>query len=550
VSEIQVKVAFNSDKTGSTKGLLTVMHGDEVLHSDRMDVAKDRQRTAFLNKLKKRCPGVSTEEVQRFMLDEVYRAHQAESQCHSEPPVELDIRRIVRPHLFHVPEVSGLLVPVAQTRGRDGIEGKWLLYVQWADGKREYCDLGDCLDLRDGERIWFNPIPSAPLPSTPSRWSRAGRAKWLDGHTPKLDALFKRMFNQFLYYLEFPTEDTVGVVSTLALWTMLTYGYAAWPAVPYLSFGGPLGSGKSRGFDVLGQLVFNPLLSSNVTAACLFRTLHVQGGTLLLDEAERLRDRAPDINDLLSILLAGYRRGAQANRLERAGDDFKPVSFDVYGPKALAGISGLPSALASRCIRIMMFRAGRNSPVSKRRFDLTAAVWADLRDDLHCMALAHGTTLLRAVDWQPDCAELHGRALELWQPILAMAKLVEEAGMEGLVESVEQYALRSIESAYEDIVPETDEILLRLLRQMLEDKAWGVTAGEVLRAAKEEEMSLFVRYTARGVSAVFGRYGIKAGRTGGKRLIRVAEDQWKRIEESYQIDFGGAESEERTGDSK
>lgn len=368
MSDVQVEITFTTDKVGSTKGVLTAKQGENVLHHDRMDIAKDRQRTAFLNKLQKRCPSVNSDEVGQLMLNEAYRATQV-SRPPSGPPAELDVSRIVRPHLFHVPEVSGLLVPVAQARGDGRPEGRWLLCVQWTDGRRECLDLPDYLEPTDGPRLWFSQKPSSPLPTAIARWSRPGRAKWLGGYAPKLDTLFKRMFEQFLNFLEFPADDMVGIVSTLSLWTMLTYSYPVWPAVPYLSIGGPLGSGKSRVFDVLVQLVFNPLPSSNLTAACLFRTLHAQAGTLLLDEAERLRDKTPDVSELLSILLAGYKRGGQATRLERVGDDFKTMSFDVYGPKAIAGISNLPSALASRCIPILMFRAPQGSLVPKRRID-------------------------------------------------------------------------------------------------------------------------------------------------------------------------------------
>jgi len=545
-----VEIAFAPDKPGSTKGLLTAMRGDEVLHSDRMDIAKDRQRTAFLNKLRKRFPSVNIEEIQQLLLHEAHRAAQTQNQSHCEPPVELDISRIVRPHLFHLPEVSGLLVPVVQMQGNSRIEGRWLLCVQWAGGKRECIDLGDYLDPSDGERIWFSQKPPAPLMTTISRWSQQGRAKWLDGHRPDLKELFRRIFDQFLNFLEFPKDDMVGVISTLSLWTMLTYTYSVWPAVPYLSIGGPLGSGKSRVFDVLVQLVFNPLPSSNLTAACLFRTLHAQAGTLLLDEAERLRDRTPDVGELLSILLAGYKQGGQATRMERVGDSFKAMSFDVFGPKAIAGVSNLPSVLASRCIPIMMFRATRNSAVPKRRINPTGPIWVELRDDLHCMALAHGGSVLGIGGWQPDCADLNGRNLELWQPILGLAKLVEDAGMEGLVETVEKHALKSIQSAHEDIVPEVDEILLRLLRQMLEDKSWGVTPSELLQAAVAEEPSLFTRYTARGISAIVGRYGIKAERSGGRRLLRATEERWKAIEQSYGIDLESSGPDEGTVGNK
>lgn len=538
MSEVQLEIIFRADKAGSTKGVLTAKHGDEVLHADRMDIAKDRQRSAFVSKLKERCPSVNTEEVQQLMLDEVHRAAQASSPPQFGPPAELDVSRIVRPHLFHVPEASGLLIPVVQARGNERPEGKWLLCVQWADGRRECVDLGDYLDLGGDERIWFNPVPPAPLPSTISRWSSGSRGKWLkEGYTPNLGKLFVRVADRFCNFLEFPPGDVLGTVYTLSLWTMLTYVYPVWSAVPYLSVGGPLGSGKSRLFQVLGLLVHSPIHSSNITAPSLFRTLHCQGGTVLLDEAERLSDRTPDAAEIRSILLAGYQRGGQATRLERIDDNFRSVSFDVYGPKASAAISSMPAALASRCIRVMMFRAGKSSPVPKRRIDPATSEWTGLRDDLHCMALSHGASFVAMAGWQPTCAGLNGRDLELWLPILAMAKLIENAGMEGLVEAVEQHALKSVESSQEDIVPEMDEVLLRTLKQMLEDKPYGVTAGDVLEAASMDEHSLFSHYTPRGVAAVFKRYGIQSRPSGGKRYLKSDEKQWQAIEASYNIDF-------------
>ncbi len=66
----------------------------------------------------------------------------------------------------------------------------------------------------------------------------------------------------------------------------------------------------------------------------------------------------------------------------------------MYGPKALACIAGLPPALASRCIPVMMFRAGPDFPKPKRRIDADPQVWQGLRDDLHALALEHGATWL------------------------------------------------------------------------------------------------------------------------------------------------------------
>ena len=49
-------------------------------------------------------------------------------------------------------------------------------------------------------------------------------------------------------------------MATLALWSVLTYCYQAWDAVPYLNIGGPIRSGKTRLFEILSRLAFRPLV--------------------------------------------------------------------------------------------------------------------------------------------------------------------------------------------------------------------------------------------------------------------------------------------------
>src|SRR4051812_49612286 len=114
---------------------------------------------------------------------------------------------------------------------------------------------------------------------------------------------------------------------------MLTYVYVAWDAVPYLYIGGPAGSGKTRVFELLSRLCFRPLSSSNLSAPALFRTLHDRGGTLLLDEAERLTDGGDDVAEPRSILLAGYKRGGRASRLESAGGKYQKSGIHGCGPQ-------------------------------------------------------------------------------------------------------------------------------------------------------------------------------------------------------------------------
>ena len=136
-----------------------------------------------------------------------------------------------------------------------------------------------------------------------------------------------------------------------------------------------------------------------------------RGGTLLLDEAEQLRNtRDPNVGEILSMLLAGYNRGGCAMRLEPIGESgFRMVSFDVFGPKALDCISGLPPALGSRCIPIIMFRSGPGSSMPRRRIDADPGGWQQLRDDLHVLALEHGPTWLELADRSDVCPDMSGR---------------------------------------------------------------------------------------------------------------------------------------------
>ncbi|UCE50769.1 MAG: DUF3631 domain-containing protein, partial [Phycisphaerales bacterium] len=164
----------------------------------------------------------------------------------------------------------------------------------------------------------------------------------------------------------------------------------------------------------------------------------------------------------------------------------------------------------------MMFRAAKNSPVPRRSVDANERVWTGLRGDLHALALARGASLVGLARWQPDCDGLNGRDLEVWQPILAMARFVEDAGADGLLEILKEYALKSSKATNDDMVPESDEILLQLLKQEVAEKPWGITAGELLEKAKAENPAIFSRYGARGVGAVLNRYGIKSDRSGGE----------------------------------
>lgn len=53
MQDIEINIAFQPKKPGSTNGHLMVKQGAEPLHSDVCNIARDKDVTAFLNKLAK-----------------------------------------------------------------------------------------------------------------------------------------------------------------------------------------------------------------------------------------------------------------------------------------------------------------------------------------------------------------------------------------------------------------------------------------------------------------------------------------------------------------
>jgi hypothetical protein len=525
---------------GNGKISLIVKSGDKELAIDKIDVLSASARERFAKSLCKDRPGIDRETIDSELL-RIAGEHQAERDKGSrqdESSEELDVSRFVRPERFLLPDVSGLTVgtPIL----RDGAPaGNWTLYLHWADGKREAIALPDSLALPDGATLWVFPTPAAPSPTEPVRWSNLSRKAWLDGAEPVDPAeVFQKLCKCIAYFVDFPECRAAGTTATLALWAVLTYCYPAWSAIPYLYLGGPAESGKTRVFEVLSRLVFRPLQSSNLSAASLFRTLHSKGGTLLFDEAERLKESAPDVSEVKSMLLAGYKRGGRATRLEPVGDTFKTVEFDVYGPKAMACIRGLPPALASRCISTIMFRAAKDSPKPRRRIDAHAERWQTLRDDLHRLAMDWGRELVGLPERKDVCPPMSGRNYELWQPLFALASWFEYHGANGLLAMMQEHAAECIESGQDEQTPDCEETLLKILVDAVR-LGQSPQAKDLLAKAMEEDSRTFTNWSPKGVGNALRRYGIVTRKVQGKRTYgNVTLDDLRNVQSAYGLDLG------------
>ena len=212
-----------SGRNGTGTGVVKL--GDEVLAMDSFNIAKASARRRFAAQVTKDRPGIPAADVERELLriaGDVTK-HEPDTEQDADTP-ELDLRRIVRPELFHTRDVSGVAVPTTTlVGGKPG--GVWRLHLRWhLDGRREQRELDRRIELPSDGNLWLHPLPSAPTPTMRGGWSAQRRRAWLDGAAaPNPVEVFKRICERLAWFLDFPTKSAVGNTATVALWAMLTY---------------------------------------------------------------------------------------------------------------------------------------------------------------------------------------------------------------------------------------------------------------------------------------------------------------------------------------
>ena len=533
---------------------ISVRDGDRVLDADTVNPANATQRHRVAKRLAEYAGDAHGAEQIEAALLACLPLLDAKDLEPVEPEVVVHELQIARAELIVRPDLCGIAIPEVVVRG-DSAEGRWRLYLCREGNRRESVELPPSLALREGQRLWFSPVPAPPPVPALSAWSAASRAAFLAGceHPRPMD-VFLSLCAAMDDYLELPAATPIlmldegkrpisPAVATLALWTMLSYCYMAWDAVPYLYVGGPAGSGKTRVFELLSRLAFRPIVSSNLSAAALFRTLHDRGGMLLLDEAERLNDGGPEMGELRSILLAGYRKGGRASRLESAGDGFAMTEFQVFGPKAVACINSLPGPLASRCIPLPMLRAQPESPKPRRRIDQDPQRWQTLRDQLHLLTLiSMGHAAASALVHLSDACPLSGRNYELWQPLLSLADWVDADGALDLAKKLAEYAKSLVLRNQEELAEDADQTLLRCLCEMVREGKSPISQEVLVRARRIDADTFAGRsWTPRRVSEVLRRYGFVTTKVDRRREFRnLRPDQFAAIERNYGFDLNSS----------
>jgi hypothetical protein len=215
------------------------------------------------------------------------------------------------------------------------------------------------------------------------------------------------------------SDDQLNV---LAAWVLHTWAMEAAECTPYLHVTAPeKGCGKSRVLETLEAVVWQSCMSGGMTAAALLRTVHEEKPTLLLDELDAALGGEKEYKEALrGILNEGFRKGGNFRKCDGKNNDVK--AFEVFCPKALAGIGKIPETVASRSIVIEMRRRKSTEQVERLRVKEIRDAAAPLRESLAEWSRSGAVEFLATA--RPALPDAMGdRQQDISEPLLAIAEL-------------------------------------------------------------------------------------------------------------------------------
>ena len=227
-----------------------------------------------------------------------------------------------------------------------------------------------------------------------------------------------QVLNEVLAQLQAHVIAPVETLHTASLWVCMTWLSDVATVLPVALITAPeKNCGKSTLLNAMAKMSKSALITSNMTSAVLFRLIDKHAPSLFIDEVDTfLRDNL----ELGGILNSGHTKDlAYVMRCE--GDNFEPVRFSTWCPKALSGISAsnISGTLSSRSIILNMRRkqAGesaqnirRTAPEIFTDIKRKLARWAD--DNAGAFSQLH-----------PVIEGLNNREQDNYEPLLAIAML-------------------------------------------------------------------------------------------------------------------------------
>ena len=319
----------------------------------------------------------------------------------------------------------------------------------------------------------------------------------------------------------------------LTLWIAFCYSIPQFDHAPRLCFWSPeKRCGKSLALEVVSHLLPNPLMTSSISSASLFRILDRDNSkVILIDESDTVFGRNGDkekAEALRQLLNASFKRGQSVIRCEPP--KYEPREFKIFAPIALAGIgtSAIPETVADRALMIEMRRMLPNEQILEFESDEVEKYFFPIKEKLQNFATENES---RYRELRPELPResLNPRARDLWKPLY---KVAECAGDEWIKKAL----LASVALSSGESDPEEASLSLRLLSDtrevFTEDQITTKDLLERLRELEESPWAYLERFNPSVLAHLLKNYGIRPKPFSGGKVRgyyrKSFEDSWSR----------------------
>jgi hypothetical protein len=287
------------------------------------------------------------------------------------------------------------------------------------------------------------------LPETPPQdklWSMPGVRAYQEGKRPDAADVFNRIVEIVERFLDFDRSlaDQRTMTELVACYIQATWFLPAFTVIGFLWPTGERGSGKSQLLIIIAELSYlGQMILAGGSYASL-RDLADYGATLCFDDAENIADPKRTDPDKRALLLAGNRRGNTVP-IKEIGPDriWHTRHVNTFCPRLFSAIRLPDPVLASRTIVIPLVRTCERFKANAD--PLNYALWPHDRrkliDDLWALALVKLPDLPRYEELVNEKAELMGRNLEPWRPLLAVAEWLEKQGVRDIWRRIEKLSV-------------------------------------------------------------------------------------------------------------
>jgi hypothetical protein len=242
----------------------------------------------------------------------------------------------------------------------------------------------------------------------------------LDGADLDGADLLDDLHDQLTRFVVLPSAEAADAVT---LWTAATHGQPAWEHATRLAATSPQKRcGKSRLLDVIEATCHKPLMTVNISAAALARSVSEDNPpTLLLDEADTVFGNGIKGDEKAETLRGLINAGHQRNRPYIRWDATRrqPENCPTFAMAALAGIRSLPDTITDRAVNIRMQRRAPGERVQPFRTRRDTPPLHELRDLLAKWVRAHLDELRNAEPALP----VDDRDYDNWTPLVTIADL-------------------------------------------------------------------------------------------------------------------------------